>query len=82
MDETTSSGRSLAKKIQLDCESCKIELSNKNSATFELFDIDDDNGDAIEFECEITRAELETLISETVEKSIEIAKKPLKVQTS
>lgn len=77
LDETTSSGKSLARKIQLDCENCKIELSNKTSAIFELFDIDDDNGEPIEFECEITRSELEALISETVEKSIEIAKKAL-----
>lgn len=77
LDETTSGGKSLARKIQLDCENCKIELSNKTSAVFELFDIDDDNGEPIEFECEITRSELEGLISETVEKSIEIAKKAL-----
>lgn len=76
-DETTSSGKSLVRKIQLDCENCKIELSTKTSAIFELFDIDDDEGEPIEFECEITRKELESLISATVERSIEIAKKAL-----
>ena len=76
-DESTSSGKSMARKIQLDCESCKIELSTKNSAILEIFDIDDDNGEPIEFECEITRAELESLISDTIERSIVIAKKAL-----
>lgn len=76
-DESTSSGKSLARKIQLDCERCKIELSNKESAILEIFDIDDDEGEPIEFECEITRAELEALIADTVERSIEIAKKAL-----
>lgn len=76
-DESTSSGKSLARKIQLDCESCKIELSNKDSAILEIFDIDDDEGEPIEFECEITRAELESLIADTIERSIVIAKKAL-----
>ena len=76
-DESTSSGKSLARKIQLDCENCKIELSNKQSAILEIFDIDDDNGEPIEFECEITRGELESLISDTVNRSIVIAKKAL-----
>ena len=76
-DEGTSSGKSMARKIQLDCENCKIELSNRDSAVLEIFDIDDDNGEPIEFECEITRAELEALISDTVERSIVIAKKAL-----
>lgn len=76
-DEGTSSGKSMARKIQLDCENCKIELSNRDSAILEIFDIDDDNGEPIEFECEITRAELEALISDTVERSIVIAKKAL-----
>lgn len=76
-DESTSSGKSLARKIQLDCENCKIELSSKESTILEVFDIDDDNGEPIEFECEITRAELESLIAATVERSIGIAKKAL-----
>ena len=76
-DESTSSGKSLARKIQLDCERCKIELSNKDTAILEIFDIDDDEGEPIEFECEITRAELESLIADTIERSIVIAKKAL-----
>lgn len=76
-DERTGSGKSLARKIQLDCERCKIELSNKDAAILEIFDIDDDNGDPIEFECEITRQEMEALITDTIEKSIVIAKKAL-----
>lgn len=76
-DESTSNGKSMARKIQLDCERCKIELSNKESAILEIFDIDDDEGEPIEFECEITRAEMESLISDTIERSITIAKKAL-----
>ena len=77
-DETTSSGKSMSRKIQLDCEACKIELSSKDSALLEIFDIDDDNGEPIEFECEITRTELESLIYDTVDRSITIAQKALK----
>lgn len=77
LDETSSSGKSLVRKILLDCENCKIELSNKKTSIFELFDIDDDNGKPIEFECEITRTDLEGLITETVDRSIEIAKRAL-----
>lgn len=76
-DESTSSGKSLVRRIQLDCERCKIELSNRESALLEVFDIDDDEGEPIEFECEITRTELEALIAEIVERSIVIAKKAL-----
>ncbi len=76
-NESTSTGQSMARKVQLDCENCKIELSNRDSAVLEIFDIDDDNGEPIEFECEITRTELEALISDTVERSIVIAKKAL-----
>lgn len=76
-DESTASGKSMARKVQLDCENCKIQLSTKDSALFELFDIDDDRGEPIEFECEITRSEMESLIADTVERSIVIAKKAL-----
>lgn len=76
-DESTSKGKSLARKMQLDCENCKIELSGKDSAILEIFDMDDDNGEPIEFECEITRAELEFFIADTIERSIVIAKKAL-----
>lgn len=76
-DESTSSGKSMARKVQLDCENCKIELSNRDSAILEVFDLDDDDGEPIEFECEITRNELESLIIDTINRSIEIAKKAL-----
>ena len=76
-DESTASGKSMARKVQLDCENCKIQLSTRDSALFELFDIDDDRGEPIEFECEITRSEMESLIADTVERSIVIAKKAL-----
>ena len=76
-DERTSSGKSMSRKIQLDCENCKIQLSSKESAIVEIYDIDDDAGEPIEFECEITRSEMEVLISDTIERSIIIAKKAL-----
>lgn len=76
-DESTSSGKSLARKMQLDCERCKIELSNKDTSILEIFDLDDDDGEPIEFECEITRKELEMLISSTIDRSISIAKNAL-----
>lgn len=77
LSEATTSGKSLLRKLQLDCENCKIALSSSDSSIIELFDIDDDNGDCIEFECTVTRAELESLIADTVEDSITIAKKAL-----
>lgn len=77
LDENTNSGKSLVRKIQLDCENAKIELSKKESAIIEIFDVEDDNGNDLEFEYEITRQEFEALIADTVEKSIEIAKKAL-----
>lgn len=76
-DESTDSGKSMVRKIQLDCENCKIELSSRDTTILEIFDVDDDDSEPIEFECEITRAELEELISDTVERSILIAKKAL-----
>lgn len=76
-DESTSGGKSMARKVQLDCERCKIELSHKDSSILEIFDIDDDEGEPIEFECEITRLDLESLIADTIERSIAIAKKAL-----
>ena len=76
-DENTGSGKSLARKIQLDCERCKIELSSKDTSILEIFDLDDDDGNPIEFDCEITRAEMEALIGDTIDRSIAIARKAL-----
>lgn len=76
-DESSVSGKSLVRKIQLDCERCKIELSSKDTAILEIYDIDDDENKPIEFEYEFTRKELEALMSDTVERSLGIAKKAL-----
>lgn len=76
-DEKTPAGKSAARRILLDCETVKIDLSSRDSATLEIFDLEDDNGEPIEFECEITRAQLDALISETIDRSIQIAKKAL-----
>ena len=78
LDETTSEGRSFIRRIQLECERCKIALSSNLITTFELFDIYDEAENPIEFECEITREDLEELISDTVDESIDIARKALK----
>lgn len=75
--ETTGNGKSMVRKLLLECERCKIELSSKETSMIEIFDLDDDEGEPIEFECEVTKAELEALISETVERSIGIARKAL-----
>lgn len=77
LDETTDSGKSNVRKILLDCESCKIALSKDESYTYEYYDIDDDEGNSIEFECDITKAEFESLISPTIDRTIEIAEKTL-----
>ena len=76
-DEKTIKGKSLIRKMLLDCENCKIELSTAESSIFELFDLDDDLGRPIEFECEITRKDLEYLIQDNVQQTIKIAKKSL-----
>lgn len=76
-DENTPKGKSLVRKILLDCENCKIELSNKEEVLFELFDLEDDDGVEIELECQITRRQFEQLIEGTINKSIEMAKKAL-----
>ena len=47
-DEKTIKGKSLIRKMLLDCENCKIELSTAESSIFELFDLDDDyNGSVV-----------------------------------
>lgn len=76
-DEKTIKGKSLIRMMLLDCENCKIELSTAESSIFELFDLDDDLGRPIEFECEITRKDLEYLIQDNVQQTIKIAKKSL-----
>ena len=67
--------QSIERKIVLDLERCKIQLSSTDTSIIEIFDIDDNNGTPIEFEYEITRDELEGLIENTIDKCMDIAKK-------
>ena len=64
-------------KILLDVESCKIELSSQETTQFELFDLEDDSGEYIEFSCEVTKSEFEDAISNVVEEAVSIARKTL-----
>lgn len=67
----------LDRKIIMTLEGCKIELSSSDTALFEEFESEDNDGTPIEFEYTITRKQLEDLIAPTVDKCIEIAKKAL-----
>ena len=67
----------LDRKIIMTLEGCKIELSSSDTALFEEFESEDNDGTPIEFEYTITRNQLEDLIASTVDRCIEIAKKAL-----
>ncbi len=67
----------LDRKMIMTAEGCKIELSTSNTALFEEFESEDNEGNPIEFEYTITRKQLEDMISPTVDRCIEIAKKAL-----
>ena len=67
----------LDRKMIMTLEGCKIELSTSATSLFEEFESEDNDGTPIEFEYTITRNELEALISPTVDKCIEIARKAL-----
>ena len=67
----------LEHRLKKTCEACKIELSSSQESHLEIFDVEDNDGVAIEFSCTITRAEFEDLIKDTVEQCMEIAKNAL-----
>lgn len=84
LDESTVDGRCNVRQVLLGCEQCKIELSTAPEVRFHLknedYELEDDNGDIVDFdsiECIITRAQLEHLIADTVERGITIAQKAL-----
>lgn len=70
-DESTTA------KILLDVEGCKIELSSQDETQFELFDLEDDSGEYIEFSCSVTRAEFDDAIHHVVDEAVGIARKAL-----
>ncbi len=65
----------MIRNIVLSLEKCKIELSSAMESICEIFEIQDANGEDIEFEYTIKRQELENLIRDTVDNCIKIAKK-------
>lgn len=67
----------LEHRLKKTCEACKIELSSSQESYLEIFDVEDNDGVAVEFSCTITRAEFEDLIKDTVEQCMEIAKNAL-----
>lgn len=84
LDESTIEGRCNVRQILLGCEQCKIELSTAQEVRFHLrnedYELEDDDGNIVDFdsfECIITRSQFESLIGDTVERSISIAKKAL-----
>lgn len=70
-DESTTA------KILLDVEGCKIELSSQTETQFELFDLEDDSGEYIEFSCSVTKSEFEGAIRHVVDEAVAIARKAL-----
>ena len=67
----------VASKLRGLCEQCKIKLSSSEETVIEVMDVEDNNGELIECECVVTRAQLESLIVDTVDHCIGIAKKAL-----
>ncbi|MCD4818511.1 MAG: Hsp70 family protein [Candidatus Cloacimonetes bacterium] len=59
-------------------EKAKIELSDKESVFVEVLGLLKDEGDLIDIEVEISRAEFEELLEETVLKSVDICKQVIK----
>lgn len=68
---------SLEHRLKKTCESCKIELSSSKEALIEIFDVEDNDGVMIEFSTVIKREDFESLIAESVENCINIAKNAL-----
>ena len=58
-------------------EEAKVILSSRTSAEIEIKDFTDENGEEIDITIEITRSEYESLIKETIDKTIEMIKKML-----
>ncbi len=74
--EKDLSGQAKAKAI-FEAEKCKMELSRQDDTIFELFEVEDDAGEEIEFELTITREEFDKAIYEIVDETISIARDAL-----
>jgi molecular chaperone DnaK len=65
-------------KLKRAAEIAKIDLSRGDRATLETCKFEDDSGDEIEFECEVTRAEIVKVAEPIMLRSAEICKRVLK----
>lgn len=80
--QKTDEFRRLNRQARFAAEAAKIQLSAKQEAEISAFEDDlrarDSNGEDIYFRIPVTRADYETLISEKVAESVELARKILK----
>lgn len=67
-------------KLKRVAEMAKIDLSRNERATLEACKFADDNGEEIEFECELTRDEVVNVAEPFILRSVEISKRVLKEQ--
>lgn len=72
-------GRAFA-KLKRVAEMAKIDLSRNERATLETCKFADDNGEEIEFECDLTRDEVVNVAEPFILRSVEISKRVLKEQ--
>jgi len=67
-------------KLKYFAEIAKIDLSRNARTTLETCKFEDDSGEEIEFECELTRDEVVTVAEPIILRSVEISKQVLKKQ--
>jgi molecular chaperone DnaK len=67
-------------KLKRVAEMAKIDLSRNERATLETCKFADDNGEEIEFECDLTRDEVVNVAEPFILRSVEISKRVLKEQ--
>jgi molecular chaperone DnaK len=67
-------------KLKRVAEMAKIDLSRNERATLESCKFADDNGEEIEFECDLTRDEVVNVAEPFILRSVEISKRVLKEQ--
>lgn len=67
-------------KLKHNAEIAKIDLSRNLRTTLETCKFADDNGDEIEFECDLTRDEIVNIAEPIILQSVEISKRVLKEQ--
>jgi len=67
-------------KLKRAAEIAKIDLSRNERAMFETCKFEDDRGEEIEFECELTRGEVVNVAEPVILQSVEISKRVLSEQ--